>query len=71
VGKLLARGEVKRRTGVTRGFDALARPVRVAACSGASWTSLGVLGLARLVLSADDGWYWRVQESEKRCIDMV
>jgi hypothetical protein len=50
VGKLVASGEVKRRTVVTRGFDALARPVRVGACSGASWTSLGVLVLARMVL---------------------
>jgi hypothetical protein len=53
--ELLARGGVKRRTSVTRGDDALARPVRVAARSGASWTSLGVLVLARVVVRFIDG----------------
>jgi hypothetical protein len=56
---------------VTCGFDALARPVRVAARSGASWTSLGVLGMARLVLSFDDGVHWRVQEGEREWFGKV
>jgi hypothetical protein len=66
-----ARGGSRWRTGLTCGDDALARPVRGVACSGASWTSLGALGLVSVLLYSDDGVYQRVQESEREVLDTV
>jgi hypothetical protein len=46
-------------------------PGRVVARSGACWTSLGALVLARVVLPFIDGKYWHAQESEREVTDKV
>ena len=59
------------RAEATRGGDALARPGLVVARSGASGTSLGTLGLARVLVLSVKGGYGRVQEIEGRSVDKV